>query len=893
MGTPKEPLWRRYLRFFGPDVDADIEEELRFHLDMRERNYVERGLSRADAREAARRRFGDLDQHRRALRRQDTRRHRKRRMAERFGEWGQDLRYAGRMLRQHRGFSLAVIATLGLGIGATTAIFSAVDAALLRPLPFADPSRLVELRYVHVPWGPRGVEEPDARPSIRSVGALRDVFTDVAAYAAGGLNLSGIGAPLRVKVGVVTEGFFRTLGARPENGRTFAPEEGRPGSARVTVISHGLWQRQFGGRNAVGLSLRLNSKAYQVVGVMPPEFVFPEGADLWIPLTVPMTWDSFEAFRGYISTVVIGRLASGVSKEIAAERLRTLWRALPADQAAEAREVIANPIGSFQRLLVGDRRTPMLILLGATGLLLLIACVNATNLLLAHAATRERELAVRVVLGAGRGRLVRQLLVQSVVLALAGAVLGLGLAVTTLGLVRALLPTELAELVSPRIDGRLFGFATGLALVTALAFGTLPALWASRAQAGAALKGGGGHGATSMRRGRVRRVLVMAEVALALVLLAGSGLMLRSFAAVLETDPGFASARIGSVQLAFDRTSYPNPAVRMAAIDRLAAAARRIPGVEEAGVVNDLPLSGLGGIAIQVNPEHGPVPKDAKDPYARYLRADAGYFRAMNIRLLAGRLMTPADDSLAPKVAVISERMAREVWPGQEPLGKRIALLDPDEKGWRTIVGVVSDVRESGLDEEAKWQMYYPLSEAPSEMVALVARARIPKGDLLPALLRVVREVDPNQAVVRTAMLDDLVHASLAARRSNTGLITAFGALALLLAAIGVYGVVSYGVTQRTRELGIRAALGARKGELVRLVLREGLVLGLVGTAVGVAGALALTGLLRALLYGVEPGDPVAIGGAALFLLIPVLVAAFIPARRAARLDPVEVMRAE
>ena len=891
MGAPKEPLWRRYLRFFGPDVDADVEEELRFHLEMRERSYLERGLSSTEAREAARRRFGDLEHHRRTLRRQDSRRHRKRRWAEQAGEWIQDARYALRMLRQHRGFSTAVVATLALGIGATTAMFSAVDAALLRPLPFVEPDRLVELPGVHIPWAPRGVEEPDGRPSLRTVGAMKEVVSGIAAYAVGGLNLSGIGEPLRVKVGVVTQEFFQTLGARPAQGRTFAPEEGRPSGPLATVISDGLWQRQFGGRPALGLSIRLNGKAFEVVGVMPPGFVFPEQVDLWIPLTVPMTWASFEAFGGYIPSVVIARLAPGITPDLAAGRLRTLWRALPPDQVAGARQIIAEPLRALQHTLVGARRTPMLILLGATGLLLLIACVNATNLLLAHAAMRERELAVRTVLGATRVRLIRQLLVQSVVLALVGAGFALVIAYATLGLVQALLPAEMIALASPRLDGRLFGFAAGLALLTALGFGMLPAFWASRTDAQLALKGGGGPGATS-RRGRVRRALVAAEVALALVLLAGSGLMLKSLAAVVATDPGFAPARIASLQLALDRTTYPTAAVRLAAIERILEAAGRIPGVAEVGVVSELPLSGSEGISVQVNPEEGPI-QGVAEPYARYLRADAGYFRAMNIRLLQGRLMGASDDSLSPPVAVVSEKMAREVWPGQNPLGKRIALLDPDDKGWRTIVGVVSDVREKGLDEEAGWQMYYPVQEGPPNRVALVARTGLPRAEILAALRRAVREVDPRQAVFRAATADELIRASLTPRRSITGLITAFGALALLLAVVGVYGVVSYGVTQRTRELGIRAALGARRGELLRLVLREGLVLGLVGTAIGVGGALALTRLLRALLYGVTPGDPVAITLAAVLLLIPVLGAAFIPARRAARLDPVEVMRSE
>ncbi len=892
MGTRREPLWRRYLRFFGPDVEADVDEELEFHLDMREQEYRARGLPPAEAAAAARARFGDPERFRRTLRKQDGRRLRRQRWSQGLEEWQQDLRYAARMLWHHRGFSAAVIATLALGIGATTSIFSAVDAAMLRPLPFAAPDRLVELRNVQVPFAPRGREElPDPRPNIRTVAEMRGVFSDIAIYAVGGLNLSGIGAPLRVQVGVVTGGFFRTLGASVAKGRVFSPEEGRPGNDAATVISHGLWQRQFGGQPAVGKTVRLNGKPYYVVGIMPRGFRFPENADLWIPLTTPMTFQSFEAFRGYIPTTTIARLAPAISRQVAADRLRVLWRALPADWAADSKSELAEPLRPLQNTLVGDRRTPMLILLGATGLLLLIACVNATNLLLAHAATRARELAVRAVLGATRGRLVRQLVVQSLVLSLAAAVGGLLLAYTTLGFVGALLPRELAEVAAPALDGRLLAFATALAVVTGLGFGVLPALGAGRTDAYSVMKTGSGHGATAARRGRTRRGLVTAELALALMLLAGSGLMLRSFRAVLETDPGFAPEHVASVQMAFDRISYPRSGARLAVIQRLLDRVRRIPGIQAAGVVNDLPLSGVGGIAMQVNPEAGPVDASIKDSYARYLKADDGYFRTLGIRLLQGRLMNQADDSLAPRVMLASARMAREVWPNQNPLGKRIRLLD--STGFRTVVGVVSDVRESSPDREAQWQMYYPITEEAPDKVAVVVRGSLPEGQILPALRTAVREVDPNQAVFSVRTLDDLMSTALATRRSNTTLITAFGALALLLAVVGIYGVVAYGVTLRTRELGIRTALGARGGDLVRLVVREGMTVALQGAVIGLAGAFALSRVLRALLYGVGPTDPTAFIGAAVVLLVPVLGATLIPARRAARLDPVEVMRAD
>ena len=893
MPARTEPLWRRYLRFFGPDVSADVDEELGFHLEMREQSYLARGLSPEEARMAARKRFGDVDRHRRALKRQDGRRLRRDRWSEQLDEWSQDFRYALRMLWHHRGFSAAVIATLALGIGATTAIFSAVDAALLRPLPFADPGRLVELPDVQLPFAGRGAEEPAGPgPNFRSVGEMREVFSDVAAYALGNLNLSGVGAPLRIKVGVVTQGFFRTLGATVAQGRTFSVDEGRPDNALVTVISHGLWQRQFGGQPAVGQSVRLNGKAYQVIGIMRPGFHFPENADLWIPLTVPMTFKSFEAFRGFIPHIIVARLAPGVRPDVAADRLRARWRELPAKQLEERRTIIAEPLRPLQTTLLGDRRTPMLILLGATGLLLLIACVNATNLLLSHAAMRERELAVRTVLGATRGRLIRQLLVQSLVLSLAGAGAGLLLAYTTLGVVSGLLPKEMIDLAAPSMNGRLLGFAIGLAVLTGLGFGMLPALGAVRTDSQSVIKSSGGHGATAGGRGRTRRLLVIAELALALMLLAGSGLMLRSFRAVLATDTGFATEHVASLQMSFDRISYPRSGTRLGMIQRLLERVRSVPGVESVGLINDLPLGGVQGISMTVAPEEESGAAPVGQRYARYLKADAGYFRTMGIRLLAGRLMTPADDSLAPAVMVVSERMAREVWPGQNPLGKRISLLDPDTVGWRSVIGVVNDVRETP-DKPAEWQMYYPISEDAPTAAAVVVRGTLPEGAMLAALRTAVTDIDPNQPVFQVRTLSDLKGASLTTRRSNTTLITAFGALALLLAIVGVYGVISYGVTLRGREMGIRAALGAGRADLLRLVLGEGLRVAVIGVGIGLLGTLALSRLLQSLLYGIGPSDPVAIAGAALALLAPVLAATLIPARRAARANPVEVMRTE
>ncbi|NOT08214.1 MAG: FtsX-like permease family protein, partial [Gemmatimonadales bacterium] len=484
MPSRSEPLWRRYLRFFGPDVNADVDDELQFHLEMRERDYRARGLSPDAARAAASKRFGDLPTHRKALRRQDGRRLRRDRWRQRLDEWTADARYALRMLWHHRGFSAAIIATLALGIGATTAIFSAVDAALLRPLPFMAPDRLVIARGVGIAFSVDGKEiEASSGPMLQELRGRKDAFAGAAAYASGGLNLSGIGPPVRIRAGVVTPGFFELLGWRVVEGRPFLPDEGQPGKASVAVLSHRLWQSQFGGEPVVGKRVRLNDVTYEVVGVMPPGASFPELSDLWIPMTDPLTPESFEPFRGYVAHSVIARLAPGVTFDGAAARMRARWSQLPADLQEQYRTEAATPLVALQASLVGDKGKPMLVLLGATGLLLLIGCANVTNLLLAHAAVREREMVIRALLGATRGRLIRQLMVQSLLLALAATGAGLVVAYGGLRLVAALMPGSLNGVSAPAMDLRLLGFSGALALFTALVFGLWPARRAASANA--------------------------------------------------------------------------------------------------------------------------------------------------------------------------------------------------------------------------------------------------------------------------------------------------------------------------------------------------------------------------------------------------------------------------
>ena len=882
-----EPRWRRYLRFFGPDTRRDVDDELESHLAMRVEEYVAEGLSPAEARRKAAERFGSVVATRAECLAIARGRRRRAARAERLSDLWSDLRHALRALWRQRVFSAAVVGTLALGIGATTAMFSAVDAAFLRPLPFPRPEQLVTLRNIDIPFAPAGQVLPSRRPDIGAVGAVREIFSSVAAYASGGLNLEGAGPPLRVGVATVTTGFFTTLGVHPAHGRSFTGEEGRPGYAQVAVLSYGLWQRWFGGGAVLGRSIRLNDRSYTIVGVMPRSFTFPEGADLWIPMTVPLTFASFEPVRGFLASQVVARLAEGASLGQARAELRLLWQRAPAEVRASFPEAIADPLAPLQRTLLGDRRTSLLVLLGATVLLLLIACANATNLLLTRGAGRGREIAVRAVLGATRQQLVRLLLAESVILAVAGAAAGLALALGSLGLIRTLLPEAMNSVAAANIDFRVLAFAVVLASATGLGFGLLPALSAARSDVATAMKAGGG-GAT--RRGdRVRRVLVVGELALALTLLAGASLMLRSFRALLETHPGFRSQHVGTLELTFP--AQTPRAAELAVLDGTLDRLRGMPDIAAAGVVNDLPLRGGGRIAITVEPEGRPTPPDGRRPGARYLQASAGYFHALGIPLLEGRLMTARDDSAAPPVVVISATMARELWPGEDPVGQR--LQSPAGLAPRTVIGVVSDVRELGLDQAPMPQMYFPVHETPPQNVAVVARGTLPPGALLAALRGAVRGADSTQAVYDVRMMDDVMASSLAPRRANTQLITAFGALALLLALVGVYGVVAYGVAQRSRELAIRAALGATGGNLLRLVAGESAWLALIGIGLGIPATYAFSRVLASLLYGVEPTDPATYIGVAAALLVAVLAATAGPARRAAGLNPVDVMRAE
>ncbi|MFI5233983.1 MAG: ABC transporter permease, partial [Gemmatimonadales bacterium] len=820
-----------------------------------------------------------------------------------------DARFAFRRVAQRPAFSIAVIGILALGIGSSVAMFSAVDAAMLRPLPFRDPQRLVVLHDVEVPFDPgTGVRQGPGPESI-SVGDVRAVpslFAHVAVYAAGAMNLSDADHPSRLRVGVVSGDFFTTLGVPAAQGRAFGELDAVSNGRKVVVLAHGFWQRQFGGASVLGKSIMLNNVAYEVIGVMPRGFAFPAQSDVWIPMSIPNTFDTFSAFRGFLATVVIARVAPTATLPSASAWLMTEWERRAAIESTSAVDPNYRVIGHavrelhakgalepLQSELVGKRRTALLVLLGATALLLLVTCANVTNLLLSQAAARRHEMAMRAVLGATRGRIIRQLLAESIVLAVAGTAAGIALAPVMLGTMRALLPAELSGVAPATIDLRVLAFAAGLALATGTAFGLWPAVGTARSAPAETIKTGGRQ-ATALGAGRARRALVGAELALTVILLVGSLLMLRSFARLMSLDRGMRTNEVGTLELAFSsaRGQTANLGKLQAMLGRMAA----IPGVTSAGAINDIPLGPLGGIAVQIKVD-GAAPDTPEseetitgNKYPRYLMASSGYFATMGIALKRGRTFTATDDSLAPPVAVISESMARMYWPGVDPIGRTFTSAAPKPI---TVIGIVADVRERSLEAADRIQMYFPITERTPSNVALVARGAVESDALLARMREAVRAVDPAQAIFNVRSMDDVVSTSVAPRRTNTLLISAFAAIALLLSAVGIYAVVSFSVTQRWREFGIRSALGATGGGIVALVAGEMATVAGVGLVAGVAGAWALSRVLISLIYGVSAHDPATFLVAPLVMLIPAVLATLLPARRATKVNPAEVMRAD
>ena len=888
---------RRLSLLFNRDrATRDLEDEMALHRQLRAESLERFGTT--DAQQEANRRFGNVIQ-----------------VTERSREaWGfggadafwQDTRYALRRLRQRPGFTASVVGILALGIGATTAMFSAVDAAMLRPLPFTRPNELVTLNRLNIPFNPgNGREDNEQAFDITSAMAMRDLFSNVAAYASGGLNLDDPERPRRLTAGVVSGAFFETIGVRAARGRTITPNDGAIDAPKVAVLSWSYWQEDFSDHEIIGTTIPLNGTAYEVVGIMPPGFSFPSGSDVWIPMSIPTTPATFQPFRGWLPSTVIARRAPGVSTDVAEARMREAWRRvvstyprqpgqkLSIDSQLEAvlNEGASRPL---RATLVSDRRSALLILLATTGLLLLIACANVTNLLLSYGAARARELGVRSVLGATRPRLLRQLLAESVMLSVFGAVVGVAIAPIALRVLRTMMPAQLSGVAPVQLDLRVLGFATLLALVTGILFGLWPAFGATRGSTVTAIKAGGGHGASASGARKSQRILVAAEIALAGVLLVGAGLMLRSFERLVNTDSGLRADAVATLELSFGGPGVrtPGSAVRLSRIQRLEAILaelRRQPGISAAGAVNDLPLRGSGGIGISVSVEG--APDSSKEYFPRYLVASDGYFETMGIQLRSGRLFSAGE--VDENVAIISKSMADIYWPDVSPLGR--TFLFGGDPPPLTVVGVVDDVREAGLERDPGPQMYLLAKRNLSANVAIVARSngKSSEASLLAALRQAVRNVDPAQPVYNVRMMDQVVGASMAARKANTLLISLFGVLAILIAVLGVYAVAANAVAQRAREFGIRAALGATRTDLLRHVGGEMLLVVTGGVLAGAAIAWAASRVMTGLVYGVTVHDLGVFATAPTVLVLAAVAATIVPARRAMRVEPVEVMREE
>ncbi|MDY7228207.1 ABC transporter permease [Hyalangium rubrum] len=804
----------------------------------------------------------------------------------------QDARYALRVLRKSPGFALVAVLALALGIGANSAVFSVVNGVLLRPLPFAEPEQLVR---IFGNFRAAGLERISV--SIHEYRDYRDLpraLRSVAAYDQVDVTLTGQDTPERLNAITASASLMPTLGVAPTLGRNFREEEESPGQDRVLLLTHRLWRGRFGANpNILGTTVSLDGNSYTVVGVLPEGFEYPRGTDLYIPLAPP-TSSLAPGFRGRRFLDVVARLKPGVTLEAAQRDMDRvsgeLVQSHPNNYSQSSGWAISVvPMGEQ---MVGNVRGTLWVLLGAVGFVLLIACTNVANLLLARAAARGREISIRAALGAGRQRLVTQFLTESLILALAGGALGLLLAMWGLDALLALIGDGLPRATEVRLDGRVVLFTLGVSVLTGVMFGLVPALQASRADLHGALREGT-RGTGGRASGRTRAVLVVSQVALALVLLVGAGLFMRSFLALQAVDAGFDSQGVLTARLSLPTERYPEVAQRANFMRDFVARVQALPGVESAGVVNLLPLTGHSDRSLDV--EGKPKgPTDTPWPAVEYRVVSPDYHKVLRIPLLQGRLLTEADSFEAPHSVVINESTAKALWSGEDPIGRRIRLHRNDGEGpWATVVGVVQDVKEWGLDQPARPVAYHAALQQGMSGAYLVVRTRQGPEALLASLQTELRAVDSNLPLFDVAPLESVVDDSVSQRRFSMLLLMMFAAGAVVLASLGIYGVIAYTVTLRTRELGIRMALGARQGEVLSLMVGHGLRLTLLGVGIGLALALALGRLLSAMLYGIQAHDPLTFLGVAALLTGVALVASWLPARRAARVDPAITLRAE
>ena len=802
-----------------------------------------------------------------------------------------DIRFGFRSLLKRPGATAIALLMLALGIGVNTAIFSAVDSIVLRPLPLRDPERLVSV-WEHTPA--LGIQQNQAAPAnFFDLRNQNQVFEALGAHGPLDINLTGDGEPERLDGQLVSANVFSILGVAPALGRTFLPNEDQVGQEHVVVLSDALWQRRFNrDPSIINRNITLNGELFIVIGVMPRGFFFPvRETELWVPWAMEPDQASG---RGDHYLGLVARLKADVSIERANADLATIGQRL-ATEYPRTNEGLGFIAHSLHRDYVGDLRLPMLILLGAVGLVLLIACANVANLLLAQATTRRREIAIRIALGARRWTIVRQLLVESLLLACGGGLLGVFGALWGVQALTKFLPERLSKLQGVTIDTRVLLFTLGVSVLTAIVFGGLPALLASRTTPGATL-GDVARDTAGGTGGRyVRRVLVVSEVALAVVLLVSAGLLIRSFQLLRQVQPGFNPENALTMRMVLPFPKYAKQETRRAFYDEVLRQVKEVPGVEAAGMITFLPLS-FSGMNFSFSVDGRPAQSDMNLPFALFRVVSPDYFRAMGIPLQRGRYFEAHDSPDSTPVVLINRRMAEQYWPGEDAIGKRVKVGPADSpNAWLTVVGVVGDVRQTGLYEQ-KLEFYVPYMQERRSFMAprdLVVRTKADPAVIAAAVRKAVWAVDKDQPVSNVRTMDQVFAAAISQERFQALMLGLFAALALVLACVGLYGVISYSVVQRTHEIGVRMALGAQPVDVLGLVIRQGMLLTFAGLVVGIIAGTFVTRVLTDMLFGVTPRDPLTFVGVPVLLLVVAFLACYVPARRATRIDPLIALRYE
>ncbi len=880
-------LWLRLRGMFGAEsADGDLTAELESHLAMHIEDGVRSGLSWQEARRQALIKLGGLEQTKIA--------HRERRGVPVLETFAQDVKYGLRVLAKSPGFVCVSVATLALGIGANTAIFSVVKAVLLAPLPYKDTSRIVA---VWTASPARGGESAPSTPGDFAIWKHKSgVFEDLAPSYDDEVTLTGQGVPQFLIGYAVSANYLEILGVTPQMGRLFTEQEDKPGGPKVVLISDHLWRTTFhADPNIVGKAIALEGAPHTVLGVMPRAFNYPPTVEIWRPAAMaPKDFDDFNAT--YVR--ILGRLKPGVTLGTAQKAMNVLEAQIagahPGTDAGN--HVVLVPL---RQQLDGDIRKPLLILMGAVGLVLLIACANTAGLSLARNAERQKEVALRLALGATRLRLLRQFVTESLLLAVMGGAAGILLALAGTRLLVAIFPNDVANRSIPKvtqipIDHDVLLFAVAITMLTGFIFGVVPALKATRAKASDAMKDSARGSTASRRSNRTRSAIVVIEVALSLILLTAAGLVAESFERVVHADLGFQPDHLLSIQVFTPLNRYPlkNPEKTRTLIAEVVRRMNALPGVKSAAATNFLPLTGFWGTTGFLLPGQA-QPKNGQLPEADSRTMTSGYLHTMGIPLLRGRAFTDADRAGSAQVAIVNQTFARHYFKTEDPVGQRLNLGTGDKPDWWQIVGVVGDVKAFGQDQPTHDDIYRPFDQAPFPIIAFTLRTEADPAAMVKAAEEALWSVDPDLPVFRAIPMDSLAAQTVSLRRSSSALFSGFAVLALALACIGIYGVMSYTVAQRTQEIGVRMALGARRADVLRMVTALGLRLTLIGVVIGLAGAFASTRLLASLLYEVSAINPLIFSLAVIALMAVATLAAFLPAQRAASIDPMRALRAE